>query len=40
LFYHSESLRAKTLEVLTTIDKAKDGNHHRNELAAVVVRHP
>lgn len=36
-FYHSESLRAKTLAVLTTIEKAKDGKQHRDALADVVV---
>jgi hypothetical protein len=36
-FYHSENLRAKTLEVLTTLEKAKDGKQHRNELADIVV---
>lgn len=36
-FYHSESLRAKTLAVLTTIEKAKDGKPHRDTLADVVV---
>jgi len=36
-FYHSEGLRAKTLAVLTTIEKAKDGTRHRGDLADVVV---
>ena len=36
-FYHSESLRAKTLTVLTTLEKAKDGKQHRGELADIVV---
>ena len=36
-FYHSESLRAKTLAVLTTVEKAKDGTQHRNALADIVV---
>ena len=35
-FYHSESLRARTLEVLTTIEKAKDGKPHRAALADIV----
>src|ERR1039457_281018 len=37
-FYHSESLRAKTLAVLTTLEKAKDGTKHRGALADVVVQ--
>jgi hypothetical protein len=36
-FYHSEALRAKTLAVLTTIEKAKDGTQHRDALAGIVV---
>lgn len=36
-FYHSESLRAKTLAVLTTIEKAKDSKQHRDALADIVV---
>ena len=36
-FYHSEALRAKTLAVLTTIEKAKDGKQHRDALADIVV---
>ena len=36
-FYHSESLRAKTLAVLTDLEKAKDGKQHRNALAAIIV---
>ncbi|MGA2590974.1 MAG: hypothetical protein ABSH32_13730 [Bryobacteraceae bacterium] len=36
-FYHSESLRAKTLAVLTTLEKAKDSTQHRNALADIVV---
>jgi len=35
-FYHSESLRAKTLAVLTSIEKAKDGKQHRDALADIV----
>ena len=35
-FYHSESLRAKTLAVLTTLEKAKDGKQHRDALADIV----
>jgi len=36
-FYHSESLRAKTLSVLTTIEKSKDGKPNRDALAGIVV---
>jgi len=36
-FHHPESLRKKTLAVLTTIEKAKDGTPHRNALADLVV---
>ena len=36
-FYHSESLRAKTLAVLTSIEKAKDSTQHRDALAEIVV---
>ena len=36
-FYHSESLRAKTLDLLTTIEKAKDARPHRDRLANLVV---
>lgn len=35
-FYHSEPLRAKTLAVLTAIEKAEDGKQHRNALADIV----
>ena len=37
-FYHSESLRAKTLAVLTTLEKAKDHTKYRGALADVVVQ--
>lgn len=37
-FYHSESLRAKTLAVLTALEKAKDAKPHRSALAEVVVQ--
>jgi len=37
-FYHSESLRAKTLAVLTTLEKAKDRTKYRGTLADVVVQ--
>jgi len=36
-FYHSENLRAKTLAVLTAVEKAKDSKQHRDALAGVVV---
>jgi hypothetical protein len=36
-FYHSESLRAKTLAVLATLEKAKDPREHRDALADIVV---
>jgi len=36
-FYHSESLRAKTLDVLSTIEKATDAKPHRDTLANLVV---
>ena len=36
-FYHSESLRAKTLAVLTTLEKAKDRTKHRDALANIIV---
>ena len=36
-FYHSESLRAKTLAVLITLEKAKDSTQHRRALADIVV---
>ena len=36
-FYHSESLRAKTLAVLTTLEKSKDSTKHRDALAEIVV---
>src|SRR5579863_3504371 len=35
-FYHSESLRAKTLGILHDIEAAKDGTGYRNALADVV----
>ena len=37
-FYHSESLRAKTLAVLTALEKAKDSTKYRDALADVVVQ--
>ena len=36
-FYHSESLRAKTLEVLATLEEAKDSTRHRAALADILV---
>jgi hypothetical protein len=36
-FYHSESLRAKTLAVLTALEGAKDSTKHRDALAKIVV---
>src|ERR1035437_6895370 len=36
-FYHSKSLRAKTLAVLPTLEKAKDSTQHRDALADIVV---
>ena len=36
-FYHSQSLRAKTLAVLATLEKAKDSTQHRDALADIIV---
>lgn len=36
-FYHSKSLRAKTLRVLGTLEKAKDSTQYRDALAGVIV---
>ena len=36
-FYYSKSLRAKTLAVLATLEKAKDSKPHRDALADVIV---
>jgi hypothetical protein len=36
-FYHSETLRAKTLVVLTAVEEAKDPRQHRGALADIVV---
>jgi hypothetical protein len=36
-FYYSESLRAKTLTVLTTLEKAEDSAKHRDALADIIV---
>jgi len=35
-FYHSQSLRTKTLAVLTSLEKAKDGTQYRGALADIV----
>jgi hypothetical protein len=37
-FYHSESLRAKTLAALTALEKAKDSTKYRDALADIVVQ--
>ena len=37
-FYHSESLRAETLAVLTTLEEANDRTKYRGALADVVVQ--
>ena len=37
-FYHSESLRTKTLAVLATLEKAKDRTKYRDALADVIVQ--
>jgi hypothetical protein len=36
-FYYSEALLAKTLAVLSTVEKAKDKTAHRDALAGIVV---
>lgn len=36
-FYHSEALRARTLEVLDAIEKAPDATAHREALADILV---
>ncbi len=36
-FYHSETLRAKTLTILNNLEQAKDSTQHRGQLAGVVV---
>jgi hypothetical protein len=36
-FYHSESLRMKTLAVLTTLEQAQDPTRHRNVLTDIVL---
>ncbi len=36
-FYHAESLRAKTLAVLTTLEHAQDSTRHRHALTDIVL---
>ena len=36
-FYHSQSLRTKTLAVLTTLEQAQDATRHRNALTDIVL---
>lgn len=36
-FYFADSLRAKTLKVLSTIEQAKDSTQHRNALCDLVM---
>lgn len=36
-FYHTESLRAKTLAVLTTLEQANDSTRHRTALTNIVL---
>lgn len=36
-FYHSESLRTKTLAVLTTLEQAQDRTRHRDALSDLVL---
>jgi hypothetical protein len=36
-FYHAESLRAKTLAVLTTLEQAQDSTRHRSALSDIVL---
>jgi hypothetical protein len=36
-FYHSESLRKKTLSVLDALEHAEDATAHRDDLANIVV---
>ena len=36
-FYHSESLRTKTLAVLTTLEQAQDRTRYRNALTDIVL---
>ena len=36
-FYHSESLRTKTLAILTTLEQAQDSTRHRGALSDIVL---
>ena len=36
-FYHSESLREKTLSLLSSLEQAQDATKHRNALASLIV---
>lgn len=36
-FYHSESLREKTLAVVTTLEQAQDSTRHRGALSDIVL---
>src|SRR5690242_14679354 len=36
-FYHADSLRIKTLAVLTTLEQAQDSTHHRAALCDLVL---
>jgi hypothetical protein len=36
-FYHSESLRAKTLAILTALEQAQDSTRHRGALSDIVL---
>jgi hypothetical protein len=36
-FYHAESLRVKTLAVLTTLEQAQDSTRHRGALSDIVL---
>jgi hypothetical protein len=35
-FYHSKSLRKKTLTILTALERAEDSTEHRDDLAGIV----
>ncbi|MGP8169893.1 hypothetical protein [Rhodoblastus sp.] len=36
-FYHSESLREKTLSLLSTLEQAEDATKHRDALASLII---
>jgi hypothetical protein len=36
-FYHTDSLRAKTMAVLTTLEQAQDSTRHRDALSDIVL---